>query len=170
MSYNYNSFKEIKEFCDENGFGYQVDADVFSKTNGVFSPQDLRMSSEQLHEVLLEIDKIRDFNLHEHTENELICPNIEYSLFIDSNGDAYPCNKYFIKVGNIYNNSIDDIWNNNPLISKLQNLKWKDTTCAKCRINKYCSKCPRVALLEDGNLLGKSSLACDFANVRCDLY
>ena len=171
MKQNYNSFKDLKKFCDKNGFQYKVDADIFSRNNGDSTPQQLRMSEKELQEVLVDIDKLRNFKVQKHSANDLICPTIKSSVSIDSNGDVYPCNKYFYKIGNIYDNSLNDIWNNNSLLNKLKNLEWKDLTkCFECENNKYCYRCPGVALLEDGDLLGKSSLACEFANARCKLY
>ncbi len=171
MKENYNSFKELKTFCDKNGFQYKVDAEIFSKNNGDSSPQQLKLSEKQLQEVLLDIDKLRDFKIHKHAANESICPVVKTCCSIDSNGNVYPCNKYFYKTGNIYDNSLKNIWNNNCLLNKLKNLRWRDLPeCFECKNNEYCYRCPGVALLEDGDLLGKSSLACEFANVRCRLY
>ena len=129
------------------------------------------MSEEQLQEILMDIDTLRGFNIHKHSADELICPIIKYSISIDSNGNVYPCNKYFYRIGNIYNNSLNDIWNNNPTLDKLRDLRWRDLPeCSKCENTKYWSRCPGVALLENGDLLGKSSLACQFASTRCKLY
>ncbi|MBU5591839.1 radical SAM protein [Clostridium sp. MSJ-4] len=171
MKQNYNSFKDVEIFCSENGFQFKVDAEIFSKNNGDSAPHQLKMSENQLQEVLVDIDKMRGFSIHKHSANEPICPIIKSSISINSNGDVYPCNKYFYKIGNIYDNSINHIWNDNSLLNKIKNLQWKDLLkCFECENNEYCSRCPGVALLEDGNLLGKSSLACEFANVRYKLY
>lgn len=168
---NYNSYKELNLFCKENGFDYKVDPEVFSKNDGDASPQQLRMSTKELKEVLLDIDKLRDVKLYKHTKDDPICPVVNNCCSIDCQGNVYSCNKFFVSFGNIYKNKISDIWYNNSKLEKLRSLTWKDLKeCINCSNNEFCYRCPGVALLEDGNLLGKSSLACEFADMRRNLY
>jgi len=171
MQENFDSYKDLKLYCTKNNFQYKVDAEIFSKPNGDNSPKKLRLSNKQIQDILIDIDELRDFKLHTHLESEDICPITSNCLSINCNGDVYPCNKYFIKIGNIYENKIEYIWNKNPLLNKLRSLKWRDLPdCINCNNNKYCYRCPGLAFLEDGNLLGKSSSACEFADARSKIY
>lgn len=171
MKENYDSYKQLKDFCTKNDFQYKIDHDIFSKNNGDSSPKQLKMSTKQIQEVLLDLDKLKDFKAHKHLEDEPICPVVSHCCSIDCDGNISPCNKFFVSIGNIYQNTIDEIWNNNPKLDKLRSLKWGDLNeCINCKNNEYCYRCPGVALLEDGHLLGRSSLACEFADARSILY
>lgn len=171
MNKNINSYISLSEFCKDNGFIYKIDAEVFSKIDGNPYPTQLKLSKEQLKSCLYDIDKIRSFTPNRHLETDSICPVLNNSCSISSNGDVFPCNKFFIKIGNIYNSSLNDIWLKNESLEYLRNLQWKDLKqCSACEINEYCNRCPGIALLEDNDLLGPSSLACEFSNARKSIY
>lgn len=57
------------------------------------------------------------------------------------------------------------------LLKKIRNLRWSDLKeCKMCKINQFCVRCAGAAMLEDGDMLGKSSMACRFAQARKLLY
>jgi radical SAM protein with 4Fe4S-binding SPASM domain len=170
MKDNYSSYNELLSYCTTNGFHYKVDAEVFSRNDGDTTPQNYKLTQQQLDEIILDIDKLRDFKPHKHSRDEAICPVVNMCCSIDSKGNVYPCNKYFISIGNINNESMYNIWNS-VKANELRVLKWKDLQeCLECDKNEYCYRCPGVALLEDGDLLGKSSLSCEFAQARFNAY
>ena len=41
--------------------------------------------------------------------------------------------------------------------------------CSTCTIQKYCQRCPGLAYLEDGDLLGPSERACELAELNARL-
>jgi len=68
------------------------------------------------------------------------CSEPYQRLFISSNGEVYPCCSFFgneMKVGNIYENSILDIWNSKKMqnIRQLANSDNTLSACKKCRIS-----------------------------------
>jgi radical SAM protein with 4Fe4S-binding SPASM domain len=82
---------------------------------------------------------------YDEIENKFRMENFDLSyctepyqrLFISSTGDVYPCCSFFgreMKVGNIYNNSIHNIWNGDKMeeVKKLVN-KEDSLVCNKCK-------------------------------------
>ncbi|MFH1308890.1 MAG: PqqD family peptide modification chaperone [Patescibacteria group bacterium] len=91
------------------------------------------------------------------------------SCAINSIGDVFPCNQLFYKFGNLRNNSFSEIWNNSPEIKKLRLIKVKDLPiCSECDLLPYCSRCPGLALLEGGDMLGHSPENCRITSIQAN--
>lgn len=72
------------------------------------------------------------------------CCSFPYILGIEANGDVAPCDGFFafpeMIVGNIYENSLEDIWSNSPILKDLRKITHQDLkgVCAKCKYAEYC--------------------------------
>lgn len=171
MKDNYNSYKQVKVFCEENGFDYFPSTIVSAKHNGDKYPLELRISNSELEETFNYIDDVNIINKRHISQEDYVCDTLRYSLNIDSYGNVYPCNAFNTPIGNIFKNSIKDIWTNSKELSYIRSLKWKDLKeCNNCDNKDYCFKCPGLTSLENNNILAKSSLACQHANIRHKLY
>lgn len=170
MNINYNSFRELVKFCKRNEFQYKVDKEIIPKLNGDKTPLKYKLKYSQLLEIVEETDLINNYEVKEHKKDDLMCIPICHSLYIDSNGIVYPCNRFLIKIGDIKKESLEYIWSNSEILHKYQNLKWSDATdCINCKINKFCVRCPGLALLENGNENSKVSSACIITKARYEI-
>lgn len=168
---NFRDSRTLKQFCEENGFFYKIDYEVFSQTDGNASPRLYRMTETQLELELPWLDSLRMFTPKKHNNSDYVCPGIQNAVAISHDGNVYPCNKMLIPIGNIYEDSIDNIWYNSPILTELQNLQWGQLIeCGSCNKNIFCKHCPGIALLEDGNICSASSLSCDITKVRAKIY
>ncbi|WP_406243338.1 SPASM domain-containing protein [Tissierella carlieri] len=71
------------------------------------------------------------------------------------------------KVGNIFDSSISDIWNNSEELKKIKRMKKKDLPeCVNCDLIDFCGRCPGLALSEDKTLYGCSSVDRQIAIAR----
>lgn len=171
MNVNKNEYKELRDFCKVNMFSYKVDPCIFPQSDGNLAPLKLRLSDSQLLEVMKDIDVINGYSSKRRDKNDYICSNIRHSLTIDDQGDVYPCINLFTKIGNIKENNIRKIWDSSKLLRDIQDATWGDLEdCFKCSKKDQCVRCAGIALLEDGNIFGKSSIACSVANARCKVY
>ena len=60
-----------------------------------------------------------------------------------------------------------DIWRNSEAFKKIRSIKLGDLkNCSKYDIFSHCSRCPGLADLEDGDMLGCSSIAKTLAEER----
>lgn len=168
MKENYTSYKEIKKLCDDNGFAYIATTNIFNKIDGDNSVKNLMVSPVQLDEILSDIDIIRGFEEHSHTESDYICKETRYSLAIGCDGAVYPCNNYRSAIlGNIYESILRDIWESSVELKKIQNTKWNDLkTCRSCSYQQHCYRCTGIAVLEENDMLAKSALECTHAKAR----
>ncbi|OWA35303.1 hypothetical protein B9G55_11660 [Saccharibacillus sp. O16] len=166
LSDNYNSFLELETYCKNEGFRYIATPYVFAKSDQSAEPTKLRMTSEQMEEVMEDVDRISGFEVREKCSEDYVCPSIKHSLGINAEGMVSPCNAMFMDVGNIRQNSIESIWNSDKL-NAIKNIMFKDLNrCTTCEVSKYCVRCAGTALLEDGGLLNPSTLACQVARAR----
>lgn len=167
MRENALEYKELKKFCEKNDILYQATPIVSVKNNGDTAPIKERISDKDMESYIKNMEvngSINGFDISDYA-----CQNVRFSLDIDINGDIYPCNVYHgtIPLGNIFVSKLKDIWEESALLHKIQNLKYSDfRECNLCKYKAYCLKCPGIALLEDGDLYGKSTMACNQARVR----
>ena len=171
LDVNAFEYRDIKKYCEKNHFVFKTSLLIFSKTNGDNSPTLLRVKAEKLNTILKELD-IPDkqgknhLYLYEHP-----CAALLYTISIDANGNVFPCNSVPYKVGNVFEHSINEIWNESRELKFIQNIKKADLKdCIKCKYKEFCDRCPGVALSETGNILSCEPFAKQLAKIRASNY
>lgn len=158
MKDNFCDYEKVYLFCKENDFTHVIDPKIKRKTNGEDVSKDLRITKNQLDEIVnskrieisSQIQKNQNFN-----EDDLICRPVLYSICITSKGDVVPCIAWQYKVGSILEKSILEIWKHSEKLKLIQNTKKSELTeCLACRFNKNCTRCPGDSILENGNITG----------------
>jgi radical SAM protein with 4Fe4S-binding SPASM domain len=72
--------------------------------------------------------------------------------------------------GNLRREKFDDIWYHAPLLERLRAIRLSQLPlCSQCRIRSYCERCPGLALLEGGDILGAYERACALAEEKARL-
>jgi radical SAM protein with 4Fe4S-binding SPASM domain len=69
------------------------------------------------------------------------------------NGDVIPCMLLQIRLGNIREKSIVDIWDESPILSKLRSRSLLEGECRRCSYRDVCAGCRGRAYEETGNML-----------------
>jgi len=170
---NAHDISSLHTYCTSNGFTFQVDASVFSKLNGDNTPHEFSLSGVELDNVIIECDRIIGYELYagQCKLEALVCEQMRISLSINPNGDVNPCNRMPISLGNIFSDSLNNIWNNSDVLGKLSNATYNDCSeCASCDVIKYCVRCPGNALVEDGCIDYCSTLSKKIAQSRARVY
>lgn len=84
--------------------------------------------------------KMREQNVH----HKFACCSFPYILGIEANGDVAPCDGFFafpeMIVGNIYEQSLLEIWENSPILQDIRRITFHDLkgVCSKCKYVEYC--------------------------------
>ena len=116
---------------------------------------------------------IHDVETKQVSEHSPICSVCKNSLCISSQGDVYPCEGWQgQKIGNLQNQRLEDIWNNNPIVQHLRSLTFKDfNTCKKCVDRRYCPTCLIMNANEDdqGDLFAINPYMCEIARIKHEL-
>ncbi len=83
---------------------------------------------------------------------------------VTASGDVQACNILPGSAGNIRERSFREVWEGSPWLAKIRAIRRSDLpVCSTCPKISYCNRCHAQALVEDGDILGPSSWACNHA-------
>lgn len=80
---------------------------------------------------------------------------------LTASGDLLPCVPAPIKLGNLLEQSLEEIWIHNELLNYIRNRKELKGACKKCAYNGICGGCRYTAYITGGYWLGPDS-SCPF--------
>jgi radical SAM protein with 4Fe4S-binding SPASM domain len=91
-----------------------------------------------------------------------LCGAGRESVNITPYGDVQPCMALRDTAGNLRENSFLEIWNSSPVFLRLRKLTLADTYgCGRCAIRDYCSACPGLNFMENGDVAIPSARTCE---------
>ena len=171
LDVNAFEYRDVKAYCEKNNFTYKASPVIFEKNDGDKTPVKLRVDKEKLKIVLKELDtsdRVGKMKLYKY---EHPCAALFYTISIDANGDVYPCNSVQYKVGNVYENTLYEIWHRSEELKYIQSIKNSDLKeCINCQYKEFCDRCPGMALKEGGDLLKCEPFAKPLAEIRAHNY
>jgi radical SAM protein with 4Fe4S-binding SPASM domain len=157
-----NVFKIAKKHANRIGFHRLV------PIGSGKAMQDLMLSKKELYNAfttILSLKKknteldipLRDpvwrayFSSCDCTKDEISGCSAGYNgLCIGSNGDVYPCRRLPLKIGNVYKESLIDLWHHD-VMKTLRDRKMRQGKCAGCDISNLCGGCPGIAYALSGD-------------------
>lgn len=167
MKKNLHNWKEVYEFAKLKNCMYSIDYEIFPQNDGNTKPLLLSLNKDEFYCNCKELDKMRGFEAKSHSISEYACDQLRNYILINAKGDVFPCEKFYLKLGNIYLEKIEKIWKESKTLQKIQDIKWGDLiNCSNCAMNKYCLRCPGMAYRENGDAYSLSDTACEKAKIR----
>jgi radical SAM protein with 4Fe4S-binding SPASM domain len=101
---------------------------------------------------------------------DLPCSAGHNSCYISPYGDVFPCVQLPQAAGNLRRQRFSDIWHRAPQLERLRGIRESQLpVCSRCEIRSYCERCPGLALMEGGDLLGAYERACELAEQKAQL-
>ena len=101
---------------------------------------------------------------------DLPCSAGHNSCYISPYGDVFPCVQLPQAAGNLRRERFRDIWYHAPQLERLRGIRESQLpVCSRCEIRSYCERCPGLALMEGGDLLGAYERACELAEQKAGL-
>ena len=101
---------------------------------------------------------------------DLPCSAGHNSCYISPYGDVFPCVQLPQAAGNLRRETFADIWYGSPKLERLRAIRESQLpVCSRCEIRAYCERCPGLALMEGGDLLGAYERACALAEEKARL-
>ncbi|MBQ0141735.1 MAG: radical SAM protein [Prevotellaceae bacterium] len=159
MKANKSDYKDVLKYAQSLNIKAQTDYIMMAQAD--FDTQNLANridleETEALLRDLIEFDiDYREVTLKQSPKSEEIKFDIERykkqplcgaginDIYITDNGDVYPCAGWqaFV-IGNVYNNSLKDIWENSEKIKQIRGITQGDfPQCIECEARDYCSMC-----------------------------
>lgn len=170
----YKEYPGIIALARSLGAEYLLDPTVTPRNDGDLSTCALRVTADQLAELYADqslpvAEEIRTLASRRRPRDpdDEICNLGKTGCAISPFGDVYPTLGFPWSAGNIRLESFQTIWRDSPVLARLRNMKVKDLgVCSHCEKASYCNRCCMWALMDDGNLLGGSTWACDIAAAK----
>jgi radical SAM protein with 4Fe4S-binding SPASM domain len=101
---------------------------------------------------------------------DLPCSAGHNSCYISPYGDVFPCVQLPQAAGNLRRRRFSEIWYHAPQLERLRGIRESQLPlCSRCEIRSYCERCPGLALMEGGDLLGAYERACELAEQKARL-
>ncbi len=163
MNKNYSSYNSIKKLANDLGCDYTISYPIRARNDGSPDTYNLRLTEREVFKLFRKEQNIF-CGRYERNLDEPICHAGRAICYISAMGDVYPCIIFPLKVGNIKNNTLKEIWYNSPNLKYFRNLTIKDTyECKNCKLLEYCPICPGLSLLEEKDILTPSKINCILA-------
>lgn len=174
MTTNSRYIPELKVFCDEHGIEHELVCFITSKNNRDHSPRRFQVTDrhDMLSFLMCTLNKrsfLKELRGRDLESNP--CSYCKNSLYIDSNGNVFPCNSFLVKVGNVLEDSLRAIWEGSAVLKAIQATKYSDIEgCPECSLAPYCSFCPGFSYLEYNDYLFCSDEHKSYIQCRKDYH
>ena len=186
MKQNLTAYRGVQALAEELGVPYVLDLTITPKIDGDTSILTLRNPAQDLLPVLQDSslraagcgdEKPAEFVL---TTGSVVSSGIEgaacddipccagqNSCYISPYGDVYPCVQMPLATGNVRKQRFGEIWFGSPEMQRVRAIRESDLpVCSKCEIRQYCERCPGLAQMEGGDMLGAYERACELAEAN----
>lgn len=183
MKENLSGLRQLRALADDLGVSYIIDMTITPKLDGDRSVLALRNSAHDLMSVMQDPTLQGKTALDDEAESAIgsavssgmesdayegiPCSAGHNTCYISPYGDVYPCVQMPIAAGNLRTARFEEIWRRSPQFERVRAIRDADLpVCAKCSIRKYCERCPGLAQMEGGDLLGAYERACELAEMK----
>lgn len=164
MRKNLAEFSRMKALAEELDCLIKFDPVIVPMNDGDTFPLDCRLEGEDLERAIRLLVPDRG---HLYTAGgDSMCSAGKNTLGINPEGDVYPCLQFLTSWGNLREKSFQEIWFGQEQTPFRSTAPEELEDCHSCSRRQHCSRCPGLALIEDGNWRGKSTAACQVAEVR----
>ncbi len=193
MRQNLLGYREVMNLAETLGVPYVLDLTITPMMNGDRGTLALRNRGKELLAVLTDAK----LNTHstagcneggrtagtgslgsttssglegEQTYEDIPCSAGHNSVYISPYGDVFPCVQLVMPASNLRRHSFADIWYGSGAMRRVRAVREHQLPdCAKCSIRSYCERCPGLAVMEGGDLLGAYERACELAELHARL-
>lgn len=169
-------FSALRSLASELGCGVSFDPTVAPRCDGSLDVLEYRVPASRL------LDFYRDeFTFSHSREGSAVEGTRPFSglknncgagftaVFVDAFGDVYPCMGFPPAFGNI-REGFPSVWHGEAAEMHRQCMTEPLRACQGCELAPLCTtRCPRLALVEDGSVSAASSRACEMAGMVVQL-
>ena len=186
MKQNLTAYRNVQALAAELGVPYVLDMTITPKMDGDMSLLQLRSSTKELLPILedaslnpracspdsLETEMIStgsatSSGIESQAYEDIPCSAGHNSCYISPYGDVFPCVQMPVATGNLRKQTFEDIWFRSEEMNRVRAVRESQLpVCSKCSIRQYCERCPGLAQMEGGDLLGAYERACELAEVN----
>lgn len=168
-------YREVRALAERLGVPCGIDPMITAKNDGDRAPVGLRITRSEMAGVLREgaaaleplaagAPAVRD------DLDEVACGAGHNAAYVSAYGDVTPCVALPVVCGNVRETPFAEIWADSRKMRDVRAIRVRDLhTCSGCAASVFCARCPGQALIEDGDLYGPSTAACEHALAAADV-
>ncbi len=190
MKQNLLAYRGVMALAERLNVPYVLDMTITPMMDGGHGPLDHRVSADALLPILqdealqacgtrapaVELDSVSftgsavSSGIESAAYQDLPCSAGHNSCYISPYGDVYACVQLPMPAGNLRKTSFEQIWKHAPALDRIRNVRESALpVCSSCEIRTYCERCPGLAWMEGGDLLGAYERACTLAEQKARL-
>ncbi|MEW6170013.1 MAG: radical SAM protein [Candidatus Omnitrophota bacterium] len=158
---NFDELRELKEIAKTRAWPIKPDYYITPRWDGFRGPLKYRVTKRQIRE------RVRELKLEEQVSRVSRLNKYFHFLslgrkdcYISAQAEVFAHCNLRIKLGNLRENSLEDIWLNSKAIKVLREIDFKDLKCSECPLSAYCCWEPGLAWLEQGDFLASPRWLC----------
>jgi radical SAM protein with 4Fe4S-binding SPASM domain len=168
MTLNLSEIPAVAAWAREVGAEFAALPAIVSRKDGDPGPLAVRVPEAELREFYsgphFDCAEVRGADAPE--SDDALCAAGSRYCSITPSGDVLACNILPGSAGNVRDRSFREIWEHSPWLARVRSIRRRDLhACRDCTEQYSCGRCPAQALVEDGDLLGPSRVACERAGV-----
>jgi radical SAM protein with 4Fe4S-binding SPASM domain len=165
---NYDGYRDVAEFCDNNGFGRNFDPIIQPTRDLRDKKLKLQLNYEQAKDVT-GFQQNADVLLANVKDGDIVC-NAGVDPSIDAKLNVYPCPGIRMPLGNLHQSTFKELMIGHPLITELQSLDLsKLDTCKQCEYLNGCYRCHGHGYQDGGSIYACSWYDKRQAKIRQEL-
>jgi radical SAM protein with 4Fe4S-binding SPASM domain len=116
------------------------------------------------------LNRVTSSEIESNACEDIPCSAGHNSCYVSPYGDVYPCVQLPLPAGSLRRQRFDDIWLNSRELARVCAARESALpVCSVCLIRQYCERCPGLAFMEGGDLLGAYERACELAGQKARL-
>jgi AdoMet-dependent heme synthase len=175
MRSNVAGYRDVRALAERLGAACGIDPMITARNDGDTSTVPLRIGRADLRRVLrdpvLSPAPLPTAVPDERPDlDDIACGAGHNACYVSAYGDVMPCVALPLACGNIRETPFTDIWTTSRQMREVRSIRVRNLhTCAGCEAAVFCTRCPGQALVEDGDLYGPSSAACEHAMAGAEL-
>ncbi len=187
MKQNLSAYRGVMALAEQLGIPYVLDLTITPMMDGSREPLEHRASPEALLPILQDsalqscgtkfVQEDRNSapalgssvssGIESSAYEDLPCSAGHNSCYVSPYGEVYACVQLPMAAGNLRAQRFEEIWKGAPALERIRNARESELpVCANCEIRNYCERCPGLAWMEGGDLLGPYERACSLAEQK----
>ncbi|OGS19267.1 MAG: hypothetical protein A2219_04395 [Elusimicrobia bacterium RIFOXYA2_FULL_50_26] len=166
MKDNFSDYRYLQKLAVRLGAVMKTDPVIVPANDGGRSVLRHRLPKQKLKTLFSESRRAGEMRHAPETGNSMLCSAGHNLAAIICDGTLYPCLQLPLVFGNLKKNSFAKLWNSDEAKDFRKITDCDLVECSSCKLSSFCQRCPGLALIENGSLLGPSKTSCEIAQLK----